>query len=374
MTQSRPPAADSDASGSGAPWKRGGSSPSRPVEGGRPPDRPAAEGGCGPASPIQRAFEAELGMVAGSEATVLLLGESGTGKSASARRLHAASRRADGPLVEVHLGALTPTLVESELFGHEKGAFTDASRSRAGCFRRAQGGTLVLDDVDLLPGPAQVKLLRALQERVVEPVGAEAPVAIDVRFCATTNRDLRAEVEAGRFREDLYYRLAVVTLEVPPLRARSEDLPGLVETLLAGIGARLGRPARPLGAGCLERLGAHAWPGNVRELENALERVCALGPAQTPIDVHEFDFLDEVAAGIPEELARQALAHGLTAEQLEAALLAEALREQRGNLSAAARRVGLTRRAFEYRVARTGEGDDGGHHDEAEAESQRGGG
>ena len=360
MTQPRPPAADhgaedGDAGNGEAP--AGARAPSRSGDGGPDPSDPGQVGDEPPSSPIQRAFESELATVAGSEATVLLVGESGTGKSVSARRLHAASRRAAGPLVEIHLGALTPTLVESELFGHEKGAFTDASRSRAGCFRRADGGTLVLDDVDLLPGPAQVKLLRALQERVVEPVGAEAAVPIDVRFCATTNRDLRGEVEAGRFREDLYYRLAVVTLEVPPLRARVEDLAGLVAGLLARIGSRLGRPARQLGDDCLARLAAHAWPGNVRELENALERVCALGPVDRPIAPEEFDFLDEVVAGVPEELARRALAHGLTAEQMEAALLAEALREQRGNLSAAARRVGLTRRAFEYRVARTGDED-----------------
>ncbi|MEO0651840.1 MAG: sigma 54-interacting transcriptional regulator [Planctomycetota bacterium] len=301
-------------------------------------------------------FEAQLTAVAATDATVLLTGESGTGKSSAARRIHAASSRAAGPLVEVHLGAVSPSLIESELFGHERGAFTDARKSRSGAFRAAQGGTVLLDDVDLLPLDSQVKLLRALQERQVEPVGAEAPVAIDVRFCATTNRDLRAEVEAGRFRDDLFYRLAVVPLELPPLRARVEEIETLARGLVERTAARLGREPRPLTPEALERLERHPWPGNVRELENALERVHALEPSARPIEAPELDFLDEGLRGAAEELAREALARGLDSETLQRALLDEALRLERGNVSAAARRVGLTRRAFEYRTDRRTDG------------------
>jgi DNA-binding NtrC family response regulator len=197
-------------------------------------------------SPALEAFREALSRVGKGDATVLLGGESGTGKSRAAALLHHMGPRSAGPLVEVHLGALGTTLIESELFGHEAGAFTDARRARLGRFRQADGGTLVLDDVDLLPAASQVKLLRVLQERRVEPVGAEKDVPVDVRIVATTARDLAAEAAAGRFRQDLYWRLAVVPLEVPPLRARVEDLPGLVEVLLERTAARLGRPAKKL--------------------------------------------------------------------------------------------------------------------------------
>ncbi|MHC4261562.1 MAG: sigma 54-interacting transcriptional regulator [Planctomycetota bacterium] len=309
-------------------------------------------------SGVRAAFEAQLTAVAASDVTVLLTGESGTGKSSAARSIHAASPRSGGPLVELHLGAVSPTLIESELFGHERGAFTDARKDRIGCFRQAEGGTVVLDDVDLLPLEAQVKLLRALQERMVEPVGAEAPVAIDVRFIATTNRDLRAEVERGTFREDLYYRLAVVPLELPPLRARAGEIPELAALLLQRTASRLGRSPRPLTESALARLVEHAWPGNVRELENALERVQALVAGDHPIEPDELMFLDEASAGLVEDIARSALANGIRAEELQRALLDEALRLERGNVSAAARRVGLTRRAFEYRSERDTAGDE----------------
>ncbi len=310
-----------------------------------------------------QAFVGQLDRVAGSDASVLLAGESGSGKGAAARRLHAFGARASGPYVAVHLAAVAESLIESELFGHERGAFTDAREARAGTFRRAEGGTIVLDDIDALPLPQQVKLLRVLQERVVEPVGAEASVPIDVRVVATTNRDLMAEVEAGRFREDLYYRLAVVTLEVPPLRARREDLPALAEFILQRLAKRLKRDPRRLSAAALERLRLHPWPGNVRELENALERVLVLGPAPAsgaqaqpraalPIEAEELDFLDEAVAGRAEELALAALAGGLTIDAIGLAMMRRAMEEQRGNVSAAARQLGLTRRALEYRLER----------------------
>lgn len=305
------------------------------------------------ADPALRAVLRNLELAAQGNATVLILGEHGTGKSLAAALLHQSSPRAAGPLVRLHLGALSPTLIESELFGHERGAFTDAREGRQGAFRRAHGGTVVLDDVGLLPLPSQVKLLRVLQERVVEPVGGERAVPVDLRVVATSAVDLAGEVEAGRFREDLYWRLAVVPLTLPPLRARRGDLPRLVDVLSERVAERLGRAPRGLGSGALERLVAHPWPGNVRELENALERVHALAEdVSVPIAPEEFDFLVEGVAGAADELARLALSRGLGAAELEQALLAEALREERGNVSAAARRVGLSRRTFEYRMGR----------------------
>jgi sigma-54-specific transcriptional regulator len=284
---------------------------------------------------------------------VLLRGESGSGKSRAAERLHALSGR-PGALVQVHLGALTPTLIESELFGHEAGAFTGATRARSGAFRRANQGTLVLDDVELLPRDAQVKLLRALQERVVEPLGAERPEPIDARFIATTSLRLEEEVAAGRFRSDLFWRLAVVLIEVPPLRARRAEVPLLAQRYLAEVARSRAVQPRSLTPAAEQRLIAHSWPGNVRELENALERALALSPPGRPLDSADFEFLSEGLRGNAERLAGQALAQGVELLAFEAALLRLAWAEARGNLSAAARAVGLSRRAFEYRLERLG--------------------
>jgi DNA-binding NtrC family response regulator len=300
-------------------------------------------------------FAEDLARVAASDAAVLLVGESGSGKGAATRALHALSERRAGPLVQVDLAALSPTLTEAALFGHERGAFTDAHVSRQGAFRRAEGGILVLDDVDLLPLAAQAKLLRVLQEKVVEPLGSEEVISVDARVVATTNRDLRHEIEQGRFREDLWYRLAVVVLTVPPLRARVDDVPDLARHFAAAAAERLGVPVRPLSEAAVERLAAHPWPGNVRELENALERVVVLGsgdPDAPPVAADELDFLEESVAGADDELAARALAMGLDIDTLVAAMLRQALRDQRGNKSAAARQLGLTRRALDYRLSR----------------------
>ncbi len=310
-------------------------------------------------SPAHLQFMEHLRLAAGSDATVLLEGESGVGKSTAGLWLHAEGARAAKPCLSAHLGALSSSLIESELFGHAEGAFTDAGGARKGLFRRADGGTLVLDDIGLLPLESQVKLLRVLQERVVEPVGSEESFPVDVRIVATAARGLEARVRAGGFREDLYYRLAVVTLEVPPLRAREGDLERLSEGLLERAAERYGRvPARRLSAAALELCRAHAWPGNVRELENAMERVTALGGPEDEVAPAELEFLEESVAGIEVELADQALAHGVGLEDFERALLQAALAQARGNLSAAARAVGLTRRAFEYRVERQKTPDD----------------
>ena len=309
-----------------------------------------------PRSPAYRSFLHDLERVAASEATVLLTGESGSGKGHAARLLHEASPRAAGPLAVVQIAALPASLVEAELFGHAEGAFTGAERERAGRVRAADGGTLVLDGIELLPLEQQVKLLRVLQERVVEPLGGD-PQPVDVRVIATSTARLASQVEAGAFREDLYYRLAVVTLEVPALRQRLEDLEPLVEVLSEQVAQRSRVPARPASKACLERLAAHPWPGNLRELENALERVHVLGSGaaeEAPeMTAEEFEFLGEALEDEDRRLAKEALALGLDLDRLTHALLEAALEEQRGNVSAAARQVGLSRRAFEYRRKRT---------------------
>jgi DNA-binding NtrC family response regulator len=316
------------------------------------------EGDCA----VFRTFAERLRQVARADATVLIQGEIGAGKGAAARAIHELSSRRKGPLVVASLAALAPTLVEAELFGHEEGAYTGAHRARRGRIASADGGTLVLDDVDTLPPEVQGKLVRVLQTRVVEPVGGEAGTPVDVRLICTTQRDLEREVSEGRFRKDLYFRVAVVPLEVPPLRARAEDLPALAARIIARLSAERGLAERELSPGALELLEAHPWPGNVRELENALERALVLGlesdgtpGGAAPIPAEAFDFLAGITRGVADELAERALANGLELANLERALLAAAMRQQGGNVSAAARQVGLTRRAFEYRLGRGAE-------------------
>ncbi|MBL8860033.1 MAG: sigma-54-dependent Fis family transcriptional regulator [Planctomycetes bacterium] len=304
-------------------------------------------------SPALVAFLRELQRVGASDVSVLIEGESGAGKNLTARALHERSARAGGPLVEVDLSALTPTLIEAELFGHTAGAFTGATRERTGRFVRAHGGTLVLDGIERLAESVQAKLLRTLQERVVEPLGSETAVPIDVRVIATSSTPLAERVAARKFREDLYYRLAVVTLVVPPLRRRAEDIPALAAVEVQRASEQAAVAPRTLTPAALKRLEAHAWPGNLREFENALLRVLVLNAgAAGPIEAAEFDFLAESVAGVPERLAREALAHGVSLERFEIALMDEAVRETRGNVTAAAKLVGLTRRAFELRHGR----------------------
>jgi formate hydrogenlyase transcriptional activator len=213
-----------------------------------------------------------VAQVAPTDATVLVLGETGTGKELVARAVHAASRRAAKAFVPVNCAALAPGLVASELFGHEAGAFTGAAKARRGRFELADGGTLFLDEVGELSPDAQAALLRALQERVIERVGGGEPVPVDVRVVAATNRDLAAEVAAGRFRGDLFYRLNVFPIPVPPLRDRPADVPALAAHFLRRFAARHARPTARIPPDVLRRLAAHPWPGNVRELQNVVER------------------------------------------------------------------------------------------------------
>jgi two-component system NtrC family response regulator len=293
--------------------------------------------------------------VAASDATVLITGESGTGKELIARRIHSRSDRADGPFVPVNVAAMPAELLESELFGHEKGAFTGATRARKGRFRQADQGTIFLDEVGEIPPALQGKLLRALQERAIEVVGADVPVGVDVRVVAATNRDLAAEVKAGRFRDDLFFRLNVVEINVPPLRGRADDVDALVEHFVAGFGE--GRELS-IGADLLERLRARTWPGNVRELENACQRLVVLCPgSELRIDDLPPDVVGEGAAAgegalldgwppLPED--------GLSLVDLEKRVIERVLRLKGGNVTQAAVYLGVPRHVLAYRMEKYG--------------------
>ncbi len=253
------------------------------------------------ASRAWRSVVNQVRSVAGTNSTVLVLGETGTGKELVARALHEKSRRAHGPFIKVNCGALTETLIESELFGHERGAFTGAHARRLGRFELAEGGTLFLDEIGEMPLGSQVKLLRALEAREIERVGGTGSIAIDVRVVAATNRDLEREVEKGRFRADLFYRLNVFPVRVPPLRDRGEDIPLLAQHYLEVHRRRHGRPPMRFTEGSTEVMLEYPWPGNVRELEHMVERAVILSPTPA-IDVREFLSVPgghQAAAGTP---------------------------------------------------------------------------
>jgi transcriptional regulator with GAF, ATPase, and Fis domain len=236
----------------------------------------------GSSQPMQRIFR-QVRQVAPTDASVLILGESGTGKELVARAVHGLSPRKDQPLVTLNCAALPASLIESELFGHQKGAFTGATDRRIGKFELAHKGTLFLDEVGELPLELQAKLLRVLQEKEIERLGSNTPIATDVRVVAATNRDLAQEVREGRFRADLYYRLHVFPITVPPLRDRKEDLPLLAEHLVRKCVQQLGRPYRGIAPQALAQLLDYAWPGNVRELENLITQAVILHDAPTPL-------------------------------------------------------------------------------------------
>jgi DNA-binding NtrC family response regulator len=297
-------------------------------------------------SPAMRAVFALLERAAPSEATVLLEGETGTGKDSAAESIHQASPRRDGPFVVVDCGAMPGTLLESELFGHERGAFTGADRARRGAFEAASGGTLFLDEIGELPVDLQPALLRALDQKAVRRVGSNELCPVDIRVLAATNRDLHAEVNARRFRSDLYYRLAVIRVTLPPLREREQDLPVLAAHLLAGMGA--GELAElPLfrSEAFHEDLRRHSWPGNVRELRNYLETCVALRQlAPLPAVDAGPELRVAIDAGKPLRSARDEVVAAF-----ERRYLRELLARSGGNVSAAARAAGVERPYF-YRL------------------------
>ncbi len=277
-----------------------------------------------------------------SQATVLVLGESGTGKELIARYIHEHSARARGPFVAVNCAAIPEPILESELFGHEKGAFTGATGRREGRFAKAVGGTLLLDEIGELSPSVQVKLLRVLQEGEYEPLGGNTQRA-DVRIVAATNRDLLAEVAAGRFREDLFYRLNVIAITAPPLRARREDIPLLVDHFLGlycakNVRARL-HPTR----GALDRLMGYAWPGNVRELENVIERAVVLSRGDV---LGEDDLPDAITTASRSEPTQLAFEIGTPLEEIELRVIRETLRHTKGDKSLAAQLLGISTRTI----------------------------
>ena len=225
--------------------------------------------------PMRRVLD-QVGRIAGTDSTVAIYGASGTGKELIAKAIHIASPRKDFPFLAINCAAIPEALLESELFGHEKGAFTDAVRKNPGLFARAEGGTVFLDEIGDLPLALQAKLLRVLQERVIQPLGGERQIPIDVRVIVATNKDLGAEVKKGSFREDLYYRVHVIPVQIPPLRERKEDIPPLVEHFLRKFGEQMDGKVKTISPAALHKLMLHDWPGNVRELENAIEFAIAM--------------------------------------------------------------------------------------------------
>jgi two-component system, NtrC family, response regulator HydG len=306
------------------------------------------------ASDAMRRLAVLVARVAPKDVTVLVTGESGTGKERVAEAIVRASRRADRPFVRFNCAALAAELAEAELFGHARGAFTGAIRARPGLFGEADGGTILLDEVGELAPNAQAKLLRVLQEGEVRPVGEERARNVDVRVLAATHRDLEERVRVGAFREDLFYRLNVVQLRIPPLRERPDDVPVLARFFLERFAERFGMSPLVLPPGALERLVAHPWPGNVRELENALEGLVALSPP----DGLDLSLLPGGAPqGAPAERPAGApLPLRQRVEAYERGLILEALRAARGNRSEAARRLGMSRVTLHDKLRKYGLG------------------
>ena len=303
--------------------------------------------------PMRRLIEV-ADRVAATDATVLITGESGTGKESLARRVHVRSKRVDGPFVVVNCAAIPGELLESELFGHTRGAFTGAVRDRTGRFRQAAGGTLLLDEVSEIPLALQGKLLRALQEKAVDAVGADAPTPVDVRIVAATNRDLPSRIRDGAFREDLYYRLNVVELPVPPLRDRPDDIPPLVQRFVSEFAA--GREIT-VPAAVIEELSRRPWPGNVRELKNACERMVILCRGEeislddlpsAPRAAGEGTLTDSPAEWPPLP------AGGLSLVDLEKRVIERALRLKGGNITQAAGFLRIPRHILVYRIGKYG--------------------
>jgi two-component system response regulator HydG len=304
-------------------------------------------------SPAIREVLERVQRVAPTDATVLLTGESGTGKELVARALHASSRRSGGPFVPVNCAAITETLLESELFGHARGAFTGATRARRGLFEEAHGGTLFIDEIGETTPGFQAKLLRALQDGEIRRVGESAPVQVDVRVVAATNQDLRRAIAEKRFREDLFYRLAVVPIRIPPLRERRGDVPLLAAHFLRSA-TPAGEPPRTLAPDAVAKLLEHAWPGNVRELENVIAQAAALapGPELHAADVH----VDAHAAPAAPDAAGGGRTLAAAVEDAERAAIETALARHAGDLAGVARELGVSATTLWRKMKRLGMG------------------
>ncbi|HET6844010.1 MAG TPA: sigma-54 dependent transcriptional regulator [Candidatus Angelobacter sp.] len=307
-------------------------------------------------SPKMQEVLALVERVAPTNSTVLLGGESGVGKDLIARAIHQNSRRASGPFIKINSTAIPDTLFESELFGYEKGAFTGALASKPGKFELADKGTLFLDEIGDVPAPIQVKLLRVLQEREFERLGGTKTLKVDVRLIAATNRDLRAALEQGTFREDLYYRLNVVPIDIPPLREHKDDIPELASYFLVRFARENEKEVTTITPAAMKMLMDYHWPGNVRQLENTIERAVALA-ARPVLDVGDF-YLDSANQKNSTSAEASFLPEGMTLEQWEDEMIREALRRAGGNKSQAARLLGLSRNALRYRLARLGVADE----------------
>ncbi len=303
-------------------------------------------------SRAMRQLREMIGRLARSQAPIFIQGESGTGKELVAREIHAHSSRAGGPFVPVNCGAIPGELIESELFGHHKGAFTGANRDKPGLFRAAEGGTLFLDEIAELPLTLQVSLLRVLQERRVRPVGGTEELPVDVRIVSASHQDLERAVAEGRFRQDLFFRLNVIGLRVPPLRERLDDLPALATAIVARLAARDARPVPAIDPEVLQTLAAQPFPGNVRELENLLERAMALtdGDRITAEAVAPHPMM----TGDEESSSALAACPGFIPETDEQRDILAALQQTRWNRSEAARQLGMTLRQLRYRLQKWG--------------------
>jgi two-component system response regulator AtoC len=291
-----------------------------------------------------------IAKIADFKTTVLISGESGTGKELVARALHRRSTRRGGSFVAVNCGAIPENLLESELFGHKKGAFTDANSDRRGLFEEADGGTLFLDEIGELPISLQVKLLRVLQDETIRRVGESRDVKVDVRIVAATHRDLTAEVKAGRFREDLFYRLNVLPIVVPPLRSRREDIALLVDHFVARNNSRLGTSIRGVDTEARRILVEYAWPGNVRELENTIERAMVLAEGDLLLAADLPERIREVRDPVQVQLASGELSIKKTTRVIEETLIRRALQKTKGNRTRAAEVLELSHRALLYKI------------------------
>ncbi len=299
-------------------------------------------------SPAMREVVRQTLALAATSATVLIRGDSGTGKELVARALHAEGPRAPAPFVAVNCAAFTESLLESELFGHEKGAFTGAVARHAGAFERADGGTLFLDEVGDAPPAVQVKLLRVLEDKEIIRVGGSQSFKVDVRLVSATNRDLAARVAAGEFRQDLLYRLQVVGLALPPLRARPEDIRPLAERFIAQAQAEHGKRIRAVEPAWYERLQAYAWPGNVRELRNAVEAAVVTAPDEVLTAAHLR--LADAPPAPPPPSGDWSVPPGLTLAEIEKRVLEDSLRHNKGNRSVTAEQLGLSRRTIQRKI------------------------